>query len=79
MYGDVGLGDIHNTAHALGAEMVEGITDYSGATSDSCGVEALLEELEIIQQVCVAAFQLYKKMSSQRIQITVPPLHQLKS
>jgi hypothetical protein len=79
VYGNVGLGDIHDTAHALGAEMVEGIADHSGATSDSCGVEALLEELEVVQQDCVAAFQFYKKMSSQRIQITVPPLLQLKT
>jgi hypothetical protein len=69
--GDVRLRDVDHSAHAVGREMIEGISDYSGAAAVRCGVKGLLEVIEVIEQARVALLEFYEKMSPQGIQITV--------
>ena len=47
---EVGLGDGDNAGHALGVELVEGLTEDSGAHLLGGGQEGFSDEVQVVQQ-----------------------------
>ena len=54
---EVGLGDGDDAGHALGVELVEGLTEDSGAHKLGGGEEGVSNKVQVVQQDAVTVLQ----------------------